>query len=96
MGRYGKLCLAGFAVFLLVYVAAFGFAVIGTRGLFGVEPNNLAAIWLILLGMPWTLLLAALPGDGLEMFGRLFVALAPLVNLWLVSRVCRRRRRRRR
>lgn len=95
MARYGKLCIAGAVAFVLVYLAAFGFAVIGTRGLFGVEPNNMAAIWLILLGMPWTLLLAALPADGLELFGRLFIALAPLLNLWLATRTCRRRRRRR-
>ncbi|MEM7752021.1 MAG: hypothetical protein AAF230_01330 [Pseudomonadota bacterium] len=96
MGRYGKACFAGLAVFFLFYVIAFIVAVIGTRGLFGVEQNTMSIIFLILLGMPWSMTLAGLPADGLEIVGRLVVALAPILNLWLLSRACRRRRRRQR
>jgi hypothetical protein len=94
--RYSKLCLAGLGCFLLFYLVAGLIAVIGVNGLFGFEENSLAVIWLIFLGMPWTMVLALLPASGvLPWIGLGFIALVPLFNLWLLSRVCRRRRRRR-
>ena len=70
-------------------------AVAGVNGLFGFEENSMAVIWLILIGMPWTMVLALLPASGvLPWIGQGFIALVPLFNFWLLKRACRRRRRR--
>ncbi len=95
MARRSRLCLAVLAAFLVAYVFVGALAVIGSRGMFGVEPDPLSVVWLVIIGLPWTLLLGILPGDSIpEFLARLFIALVPLLNLWLLSRLCRRHRRR--
>ncbi|MGR3513378.1 MAG: SCO4225 family membrane protein [Paracoccaceae bacterium] len=96
MRGYSKRCLAGLGALFLLYVAAIVFAVVSSRGLFGLEANSLPVIWLILMGVPWTFLLAVLPETAVpEVLARIFVAAMPLLNIWLLSRSCRKRRRRR-
>ncbi|MEM9426761.1 MAG: hypothetical protein AAGA06_08660 [Pseudomonadota bacterium] len=96
VGVFGKACTAVRAIALLLYIAVAIAAVVGTRGLFGFEENTDAVVLLIYMGLPWSLALAALPEDGLETALQAFVIAAPIINLWLISRICRRRRRRRR
>ena len=96
MARRSKLCWAVLAAFLFAYILAFAYAVIGVRGMFGFTPDDLSVIWLIFLGMPWTLVLAIAPDGAMpELVARAFVAVAPFFNLWLMYLTCRKRRRRR-
>ena len=57
----GKVCRILIVVYLIFYLGALAVAIIGTRGLFGVEPDGLAAVYLLFAGMPWTLALPVLP-----------------------------------
>ena len=82
---------------MLAYVTVLGFALSSARGLFGLEPTSFPVIWLIFMGAPWSLSLAVLPASAIpEGIARVFVAVMPLFNIWLLSRACRKRRRRRR
>ena len=95
MARRGPICRAALIVFICVYGAAVLSAVIGIFGLFGVEPGGLARIWIVFLGMPWTLLLGFLPRDFPVFLAQVLVVLAPVLNIWLLDRVCRKSRRHR-
>lgn len=78
-------------IFGAIYVMALTIFAIGVFGLFGVEPDPLAGIFLIPLGLPWTFLADWLP-DGTRPLAAIF---APLVNLllllWGAGRIGRRR-----
>lgn len=43
------------ALYVLICVAALLFMAIGTQGLFGVQPDGLAAVGALMLAMPWSL-----------------------------------------
>ena len=61
---------------------------IGTRGLFGVAPDGLAAVYAIVLAMPWSLLLSAAPGHPFAWVTVLLVA-GMVVNVaigWWLAR----------
>ena len=75
---------------VLLYAGALALAVVGTRGLFGVQPDGLAAVWLIFLGLPWSLLITPIALLGLPIvIGQGLAVLLPLVNIYLLHRLCR-------
>ncbi|NDR57006.1 hypothetical protein FPS10_11300 [Pseudoruegeria sp. M32A2M] len=80
--------------FAALYLVALALLLIGTFGLFGQERDPLAGVFLMPLGLPWSLWLEGLPESVLPFAA----ALAPLVNLTILGFVCRhlavRRRRR--
>ncbi len=77
---------------ILFYLAALAVALIGTQGWFGVQPDGLAAVYLIVLGTPWTLVMAPLLMMGLPiLIGQMVALAAPLLNLYILRRICRRR-----
>ncbi len=61
----------------LCWVVALALFFIGTFGLFGQEATPLAAVFLIPLGLPWTILF----GDLADWVGPPLVILAPLLNI---------------
>ncbi len=74
---------------VLIYLALWGLAVIfliiGTFGLFGQEKDPLSGIFLVPLGLPWVLWT-----DGLSETLRPFAAfLAPLINIIILTVLCR-------
>ena len=72
-------------VFGALYLVALALLLIGTFGLFGQERDPLAGVFLMPLGMPWSLWL-----DGLPEWSLLPGAvLAPLVNLTILGIMCR-------
>jgi hypothetical protein len=82
-----KVITTGFAIAYMVSLALF---VIGLLGLFGQPKDPLAAVFVLLLGMPWTLLL-----DGAPEIVRPFLGLlTPAVNLAILYIVCRSLQRR--
>ena len=67
--------------------------IIGTQGLFGVQPDGLTAIWLVILGLPWTAVTTPLVYVGLPMIlMKATVLVAPILNIWLLSRSCKKDR----
>ena len=87
------ICRSLIGVGILLYVAAMAIAVIGTQGLFGVAPDGLAAVWLIFLGIPWSLFLSVATLFGLPVIvGQIAVAVFPILNLYLIWRLCHGRR----
>jgi len=54
-------------------------------GLFGVEQDPLAGVYLLPLGLPWALLLESLPEALRPWLG----ILAPAVNLAILAAICR-------
>ena len=96
MAGRSTVCTAALLAYFVAYVCALGVAIVGTQGLMGFEPNGIAIVWLVFLGMPWTLLLAMLPSIGVPaLLAQLFIAATPLFNIWLLSLLCPRRRKRR-
>lgn len=77
-------------VFTVLYALALIVFLAGTFGLFGSEPDPLAGVYLIPLGLPWNRFVDAFP----ERFWPLLAAGAPLVNLailWAVFHFARGR-----
>ncbi len=91
----GRICRVLILVYLLLYLVALAIAIVGTRGLFGVQPDGLMAVYLLFLGMPWTLALPVLPLASMpEVLGQLIVAALPILNILWLRWLCRKRRKR--
>ncbi len=82
-----QLCRMVFLCFSLLYLVALALLSVGTFGLFGVERDPLSGVFLVVLGMPWTLGVDAFPDPAWPWLA----AAAPLVNLLLLRLVCRSR-----
>jgi hypothetical protein len=76
--------------FALLYLAALAYAGISATGWFDFAPAPLAGVFLVVLGLPWTLAAAWFP-DPLQ---PLVAATAPLVTLILLWTYCHWPRRR--
>ncbi len=89
-----RLCAWAIRIAVAFYLVALALLLIGTFGLFGQERDPLAGVFLMPLGLPWSLWFDGLPESVLPFAA----ALAPLVNLTILRLVCRnlsiRRRRR--
>ena len=91
MGRW--VCRLILALYLLLYLAALYIAVVGSFGLLGHEPEALASVFLVFIALPWSfdvLLLTFLPVP--IVIPQVLLALAPLLNAWLIHRVCSKER----
>ncbi len=75
----------------MFYLVALALLLIGTFGLFGQERDPLSGIFLMPLGLPWNLMLEAFPDHVLPWLA----ALTPLLNILILSLLCRRLRRER-
>ena len=64
---------------------ALALLLIGTFGLFGQERDPLAGVFLLPLGLPWVVWLDGLPDRILPWLA----ALAPLLNLSILTLLCR-------
>ena len=85
MKRFVTICLM---VFSLLYAVALGLFLIGNFGLFGNEPDPLAAVFLMPLGMPWNFWIDLFP----ESTWPWLAAAAPSLNcaaLWIISKTVR-------
>jgi hypothetical protein len=71
--------------FLLLYLLALGLLAVGTFGLFGAERDPLSAIYVLVLGLPWTRLIDVFPA-ALHPW---LAAGAPLVNFLILWAICR-------
>lgn len=80
-----RFCRAVLVVFGVLYLFALGVLAIGTFGWFGSERDALSGVYVVLLGMPWTMLVGGLPEPLLPWAA----ALAPAVNLLLIGALCR-------
>ncbi len=80
-----RLCRIVLVAFAAVYGVALVLLLIGTFGLFGNEPDPLAAVFLIPLGLPWNRMLDAIPEPWLPWLA----ALAPAVNFAILLGLCR-------
>jgi hypothetical protein len=61
------------------------------NGWFGLEPDPLGGVFAILLALPWSILLMALPGDRIGPWPSMIVlvggmALNALILLWITSK----------
>ena len=76
-------------------IVTLAIAVIGTQGLFGTQPDGLAAVFLIFVGLPWSLLVTPIALLGLPVvIGQVLVVLIPIVNIAILIRLCRSARTR--
>ena len=69
-----------------LYLGALGLLVVGAFGLFGQERDPLAGVFLMPLGLPWTLLIVDMPPAE----ARWVAMTAPLANLLLVAAIRRK------
>jgi len=72
-------------VLLIAWLIALALYFVGTFELLGQEMGPLAAVFLIPLGLPWTLFVDAAP----EPAWTWLTALAPLVSIALLTQICR-------
>jgi hypothetical protein len=85
----------GFRIAFWVYGALWLVAAIGTQGLFGTSPDPFAALFLILLGLPWSPLLAPLTYFGAPVIvSQICIVLMPGLNIFVLWRLFRDERRR--
>ncbi len=75
-------------IFTVVYVVALAVFVTGTFGWFGQERDPLSGVFLLPLGVPWVFAVNLAPEYGKPWLS----ALAPVLNLYLLNMVCRRKR----
>lgn len=85
------ICRTVVLTFAFLYASALALLGLGTFGVFGVETDPLAGIYVVVLGLPWILFV-----DAPEALGPWLAVLAPGVNLALLLIVCSLTRRRRR
>ncbi len=85
MARSATVCKWVIRIFGVLYLLALALLLIGTFGLFGQERDPLAGVFLMPLGLPWVLWLNGLPEPVLPWLG----ALAPVLNLALLTALCR-------
>jgi len=79
------MCRIAIRIFAAFYLLALALLLVGTYGLFGAEQDPLAGIFLLPLGLPWTLVTGRLP-EALMPYG---AALAPALNLVVLVLICR-------
>lgn len=72
-------------IFSFLYAGAVVLLLIGTFGLFGNERDPLSAVFLLPIGLPWTLLVELAPEPAWPWLA----ALAPAVNLALLFALCK-------
>ena len=71
-------------LFAAAYAVALAVFAIGKFGLFGQEPDPLAAILVVVLGMPWIRLVDYAP----EPWWPWLATAAPLANLAIIAAIC--------
>ena len=84
------LCRMVVRAFGLMYLAALAYTAISATGWFDFAPAPLAGVFLVVIGLPWTLAAAWFP----DAWQPLVAATAPLVTLVLLWAYCHRPRRR--
>lgn len=77
-------------LFAALYAVAFGLFLVGTYGWFGSPQGPLAGVFLVPLGLPWSLWLDGLP----QSLWPLAASAAPALNLLLLWSLCSWRARR--
>lgn len=83
------LCRAAILLLAILYLVALAVLLIGAFGATGQAPDGLAGIYVILLGLPWSLLIGPL-AEGARPWAAVIL---PLVNLGLLIFLCRRPKR---
>lgn len=78
-------CRTALIVFTLLYVAALFLFLVGTFGWFGQEADPMSGLFVLPLGLPWNQFTAPLPDRLLPWAA----ALAPLLNIAILSAMCR-------
>lgn len=80
-----RLCRGVLTAFLVLYALALLLFAIGTFGLFGSPQGPLAGVLVVVLGLPWSPMLDAVP-DPLRAG---VAALAPALNAGILALLCR-------
>lgn len=81
----GYVCRILLVTFAAAYLFALAILIIGTYGLFGEASSLLSAVYLLLLGWPWTLMVEVFP----EPLWPWLAAVAPAMNLLVLFGICR-------
>ncbi|KJS09271.1 MAG: hypothetical protein VR78_16400 [Hoeflea sp. BRH_c9] len=71
-------------VFGLAAVASLALAIVGVTGLFGLEPDPFAAIFAILLAMPWFFLLDSSAGGHPEFWSFVLMSAGMVLNFLIL------------
>lgn len=84
-----KALLALLILYVLCCLGALGLIVASQRGLYGLAPDPLAAVFAIGLALPWSLVLQALPsvgpGPSLALLA-MGMALNLVIGIWVMRR----------
>lgn len=80
-----RACRWAVLVFAVAYAIALMLFLVGTFGLFGQDADPLSGVFLLPLGLPWNQFLGFFEGTARAVAA----ALAPLVNILILSLLCR-------
>ena len=83
MARF--LCRAGLWIYAALYLLALVVFAIGVFGWFGVEPDPLSGVYLVLIGQPWIYMVGVFP----EAAWPFAAVLTPAINLGILFFLCR-------
>jgi hypothetical protein len=75
------------AVFLVVYLVAAFLLIAGTFGWFGPAREPVSGAFLLVLGVPWSLIPFGFAGEGVKL---VVAMLSPAINLAILAWLCRR------
>lgn len=88
-----RICVVVVVIYQVLCALSLLLVPLSAMGAFGMERDPLAAVFAILLALPWSLFLDRLGGDGSTGFNLAFLALGMVINAVLLLGLCRLARR---
>jgi hypothetical protein len=84
-----RICQIAVVVYQVLCALALLVIPLSAMGAFGIEPDPLAAVFAILLALPWSLFLDQLGGEGNIALNLAFLAVGMVINGALLLALCR-------
>jgi len=85
----GRICRIAVTIYQVLCALALLVVPLSAMGAFGLEPDPLAAVFAVILALPWSMLLDRLVGDGSTALNLAFLALGMVINAALLLALCR-------
>jgi len=85
----GRICRIAVIIYQVLCALSLLVVPLSAIGAFGLTPDPLAAVFAILLALPWSLLLDQLGGEGNTALNLAFLAVGMVINGALLLALCR-------
>jgi hypothetical protein len=85
----GRICRIGVITYQVLCALSLLVVPLSAAGVFGLTPDPLAAVFAVILALPWSLFLDQLGGEGNTALNLAFLAVGMIVNGSLLLALCR-------